>query len=169
MEPTKIIVRTDDDEKIFFDLFTPEFINGVIGAYVICSWDPGFTSKCVIIYPEKDDEDLYDEYAMGVPLVRSYLENVCSQADFTDYITNNIDDEPFQEPLLYVAELDHTILEIGGWERIKTYRDILTFNDLDFIRGVKKCFEWLQRPTSITILNTEIFKLVDFDKKDSDN
>lgn len=141
--------------------FNVDMIDGLVCACVMKYYGSHQAREHVTIIAADVDWDCFDDYTMGPTYANSSLADVHNQEDLNRYIEHTVDDEPFQNPQRYLSEFNYTTIEVGGWERINTETDLLTFDNLDFIKGIKKGLGWFNRPTSIEILDTTTFTIVD--------
>lgn len=159
MEPVTVTI----DGVTHSGNFTQDFVDGIMAACIMKYYDEESAQEHVKVVAPEDwiNWDTFMKYTLGPAYPSMNLSDVRDIAGLNHYIQSSIDDIPFQEAGRYVAELNYTTVEIGGWERVNTESDILTFDELDFIKGVKTAFEWLNRPTGIEVLDTSNFTMVD--------
>lgn len=136
--------------------FTQEFIDGIACSGVV-KYHFVETAQEHIIVSGEIDWDSYNEYTLGPAYSNANLLDVRDADGLRNYIDLCIDDVPFQEHKKYLATLHFTAVETGGWERIISETDIFTFDNLEFIIGVKAGLKWLTRTTRIEIIDTESF------------
>ena len=68
----------------------------------------------------------------------------------------------------YLAEVDIYDEEIGGFERDASFSDLVTFDDLDFIRGVYAASRILEQPQDEMFFDTVTLTFTDLATIDSE-
>ena len=141
--------------------YSQEFLNGLMAAFMSEYYSEEECIQHVQTIGKQLDWDCYGDYAFGNAMESGIIcENINSTLRLKEYLYESIDGDYNLEPRKYVTEINWSMSEIGGFERMNCFTDIYTFDDLDFMRGYREAIQWLGTIRRYNpILNTETFEL----------